>query len=184
MHYAPDAIESLEFAAALANTAPGASRSGLDELPDPATLVEFMARQRMSGRIDGDDRELADVIHTRERIRRAWTMHRDDLADEINAMLVEANARIQLMRHDAQDWHFHATPRDAPLAERVRCEFALALADVVRTNETERLRVCEAFDCDGLLVDLSRNGSKRFCSVRCGNRMNMVAYRERQAQEV
>jgi predicted RNA-binding Zn ribbon-like protein len=32
-------------------------------------------------------------------------------------------------------------------------------------------------------VDLSRNGSKRFCSVRCGNRMNMVAFRERRAQD-
>jgi predicted RNA-binding Zn ribbon-like protein len=40
--------------------------------------------------------------------------------------------------------------------------------------------VCAAHDCEGVLVDLSRNGSKRFCTVRCGNRMNMIAYRERQ----
>jgi predicted RNA-binding Zn ribbon-like protein len=48
-------------------------------------------------------------------------------------------------------------------------------------DATERLRVCAAPDCTGLLVDLSRNGSKRFCSVRCGNRVNMIAFRERAA---
>jgi predicted RNA-binding Zn ribbon-like protein len=110
-----------------------------------------------------------------------WTLDRDDVVAEINAMLREANALTQLVRHDGLDWHPHATPPDAPLAERIRVEVALALADVVRTDTTDRLRVCEADDCDGLLIDLSRNGSKRFCSVRCGNRMNMVAYRERQS---
>ncbi len=85
------------------------------------------------------------------------------------------------MRHDEFDWHIHATPLDAPLAERIRVEVALALVDIIRAGATDRLRVCEAHDCEGVLVDLSRNGSKRFCSVRCGNRMNMIAYRERQA---
>jgi predicted RNA-binding Zn ribbon-like protein len=46
-----------------------------------------------------------------------------------------------------------------------------------------RLRSCEAEDCDGVLLDLSRNGSKRFCSIRCGNRMNMIAFRQRAAEE-
>jgi predicted RNA-binding Zn ribbon-like protein len=70
---------------------------------------------------------------------------------------------------------------DAPLAERIKVESAMALLDVARSNETGRMRSCEASDCDGLLLDLSKNGSKRFCSVRCGNRMNMVAWRARQA---
>jgi predicted RNA-binding Zn ribbon-like protein len=49
-------------------------------------------------------------------------------------------------------------------------------------DETRRLRVCGADDCDGLFLDLSRNGSKRFCSVRCGNRVNMTAFRARRNQ--
>ncbi|HEV7948458.1 MAG TPA: CGNR zinc finger domain-containing protein, partial [Glaciihabitans sp.] len=60
-------------------------------------------------------------------------------------------------------------------------EVALALVDVIRTGETGRLRSCAAGDCSGVFLDLSRNGSKRFCSVRCGNRMNMIAFRERAA---
>ena len=97
-------------------------------------------------------------------------------------MLADANARPYLARHDGLDWHLHATAPDAPLAERIRVEIALALVDVIRSGEQCRLRVCEADDCEGLFVDLSRNGSKRFCSVRCGNRMNMIAFRERQAE--
>ncbi|HHY51046.1 MAG TPA: CGNR zinc finger domain-containing protein, partial [Alphaproteobacteria bacterium] len=63
----------------------------------------------------------------------------------------------------------------------IAVEVALALVDVIRAGEQARLRVCDADDCEGLLVDLSRNGSKRFCSIRCGNRMNMAAFRERQS---
>jgi predicted RNA-binding Zn ribbon-like protein len=179
--FAPDTETTLEFTALLANTAPSASRSGLDEIGTSDQLVALLTREGFSGRIDGDDTELTEVLETRERLRRIWSLSRDEIAAEINSMLREAHALTQLVRHDGLDWHPHATPPDAPLAERIRVEVALALADVIRTDSTDRLRVCAADDCDGLLVDLSRNGSKRFCSVRCGNRMNMVAYRERQA---
>ena len=62
-------------------------------------------------------------------------------------------------------------------------EVALALVDVIRTAENWRMRECAAPDCTGVFIDLSRNGSKRFCSVRCGNRMNMIAFRERAAED-
>jgi predicted RNA-binding Zn ribbon-like protein len=178
--FAPDTEETLEFTAALGNTDPSASRTGADDIATVAEMGEFMKLHRYSGRIDHDATELREVLETRERLRRAWVLERDDLVDEVNAMLREAHALTQLVRHDETDWHLHATPPDAPLAERIRVEVSLALADVIRSAATDRLRVCEADDCEGLLVDLSRNGSKRFCSVRCGNRMNMIAYRERQ----
>jgi predicted RNA-binding Zn ribbon-like protein len=178
--FAPDTEETLEFTAALGNTDPSASRTGADDIATVAEMGAFMKEHRYSGRIDHDETELREVLETRDRLRRAWVLDRDDLVDEVNAMLREAHALTQLVRHDGTDWHLHATPPDAPLAERIRVEVSLALADVIRSAATDRLRVCEADDCEGLLIDLSRNGSKRFCSVRCGNRMNMIAYRERQ----
>ena len=36
---------------------------------------------------------------------------------------------------------------------------------------------------DDVLVDLTRNRSRRFCSTTCGNRVAAAAYRERQAAE-
>lgn len=179
MHFAPDTEDTLEFTVALANTHPTASRSGLDEISTPALLTTLLDAHSYSGRFDRNLAELRDVQQTRELLRRVWSLDRDDAVTEINRWLRDASALPFLDRHDHFDWHLHATAPDAPLAERIRVEVALALADVIRSNETGRMRVCEAPDCTGLLLDLSRNGSKRFCSVRCGNRMNQVAHRER-----
>ncbi len=181
MHFAPDTEEALEFAVALANTDPGASRSGTDELSTVGELIEFVGRYTFTGRMDHDEAELRGVRQTRAQIREVWTLDRDDAVQVVNRMLRDARALPYLTRHGDSDWHMHATEPDAPLAERIGVEAALALIDVIRTGETDRLRVCAADDCTGLFVDLSRNGSKRFCTVRCGNRMNMVAFRARKA---
>lgn len=184
MHFAPDTEETLAFTVALVNTAAGATKSGEDELVTAGQLASFLLEYRYSGRVDHDLPELADVRATRDRLRSLWSLDRDAAALEVNAMLGDARALPYLMRHDGFDWHLHATEQDAPLAERIRVEVSLAFVDVIRTDEFSRLRACAADDCTGVLVDLSRNGSKRFCSVRCGNRMNMVAFRERAAASV
>ncbi|MEU8659224.1 CGNR zinc finger domain-containing protein [Actinoplanes philippinensis] len=180
MLFAPDTEEALHFVVDLANTAAGASRSGADEL---TTLTELDALLvAYSGRKDRDQAELDAVRETRDLLREVWTLDRDDAVEAVNRMLREAHAVPYLTRHDGSDWHIHATGPDAPLAERIRVEAAMALIDVIRMDETGRLRVCDADDCAGLFIDLSRNGSKRFCSVRCGNRVNMTAFRARQKQ--
>ena len=179
MHFAPDTEDGLEFAVALSNTVAGATKSREDELLTIAQLAVLLAESGYSGRIDHDEKGLAEVRATRDRIRHVWTLDRDAAAAEVNVMLQDARALPRLSRHDGFDWHLHATDLAAPLAERIRVEFSLALVDVIRTDEMGRLRSCAAEDCDGVLLDLSRNGSKRFCSIRCGNRMNMIAFRQR-----
>jgi predicted RNA-binding Zn ribbon-like protein len=179
LHFAPDTEVSLEFAVELTDTDAGATRSGVDELQTVGELADLLAKYPFTGRIDHTEAELRDVRSTRDLIRHVWVMPRDEAATELNRWLAEARAMPYLMRHDDIDWHLHATSPDAPLGERMRVEAALALIDVIRMDEMWRLRVCEADDCTGLVLDLSRNGSKRFCSVRCGNRMNMIAFRAR-----
>jgi hypothetical protein len=179
LHLAPDTVSALDFAVQLANTSADASRSGIDELTSTGELSALLARHIFTGRIDGDEPELAAVRRFRAAIRSAWVLERDALVDEINTMLRAAEALPYLTRHDGIDWHLHASSPDAPLAERMSVETALALAEVVRMDAVGRLRSCDADDCEGLLVDLSRNGSKRFCTIRCANRMNMIAFRER-----
>jgi predicted RNA-binding Zn ribbon-like protein len=178
--FAPDTEDSLGFTVALLNTVPGANSTGADLLSTLTQLPPLLEEWRYSGRRDGDLAELESVRAIRDRFRRIWSLGRDEIVEEINAILRDSSAEPQLMRHDGLDWHLHAVPMDAPLADRMMVESAMALLDVARSNETSRMRECEAFDCDGLLLDLSKNGSKRFCSVRCGNRMNMVAWRARQ----
>jgi hypothetical protein len=179
LHFAPDTEDYLEFMIALANTHPTASRSGRDDIPTPTELSALLEAHTFTGRFDRDLSELRDVHEVRDDLRRIWTLPVDAAVTEINRMLRDASALPFLTRHDHFDWHLHATSPDAPLAERIRAEAALALVDVIRSGETARMRVCAADDCEGLLVDLSRNGSKRFCSVRCGNRVNQLAFRAR-----
>ena len=60
-------------------------------------------------------------------------------------------------------------------------EAAMAMVDVVREGELRRLRICDMPDCGGVLVDLSKNRSKRYCEGSCGNRAAVAAYRARKA---
>lgn len=181
MQFAPDTLEALAFAVELVNTRPGASRSGSDELRTPEMLTDLLTAHGYAGRFDRDDRELAEVVETRSLLRDVWTHHRDDAVPVVNRMLSDASALPYLVRHDGWDWHLHATEPSAPLAERIRVEVALALVDIIRSDEWARLRECEAQDCTGIFIDLSRNGSKRFCGVRCGNRIHMIEFRARAA---
>ena len=105
---------------------------------------------------------------------------RDAAVGQVNEILADARAVPRLVRHDELDWHIHAVDDDAPLAERVLVETAMAMIDVVRADEMGRLGVCAADDCDGLVLDLSRNRSRRYCSTTCGNREAVAAYRARQ----
>ena len=55
------------------------------------------------------------------------------------------------------------------------------MVDVVREDELSRLGVCADPGCDGLVLDLSRNRSRRFCSTACTNRAAVAAYRSRRS---
>ena len=64
---------------------------------------------------------------------------------------------------------------------RAAVETAMAMVDVIRSGELSRLRICAADDCEDVVVDLSKNRSKRYCEGTCGNRANVAAYRARKA---
>ena len=178
MVFARDTEVALATAAALINT------RGLDEdtLTSPADLDEFVARWRFTGSRRHDDGELQAVRALRSELRRLWTADdADAVAAGVNALLAGAGALPQLVRHDGWDWHLHATTPEAPLATRMAVEAAMALADVVRSDEVARLRVCAGEDCEDAVIDLSRNRSRRYCDAGCGNRANVAAYRARRA---
>ena len=99
----------------------------------------------------------------------------------MNTLLREAQALPQLVRHDTWSYHLHATAPEAPLADRMAVEAAMAMADVVRSGEFERLSTCAADTCHDVLIDLSKNRSRRFCSTSCANRTNVAAFRARRA---
>jgi predicted RNA-binding Zn ribbon-like protein len=176
MRFAHDTEVSLQAAVTLANSA-----EPPDTLDTVDALDEFYAEFEYTGRRDGDDAELAAVRALRPALRELLTSDRDRAVELVNEMLADAGALPQLVRHDRWDWHLHAVEPEAPLATRIIVETAMAMVDVIRADELSRLGVCADEGCEGIVLDLSRNRSRRFCSTACGNRNAVAAYRARQS---
>jgi predicted RNA-binding Zn ribbon-like protein len=172
MMFAHDTEVALASTAALINT----------ELADLDALDRFVEAWGWTGSRTRDARELREVQALRPALLELWLEPDDELVVErVNHLLRDARALPQLVRHDEWDWHLHATDPSAPLAVRMAVETAMAFVDLIRTGELGRREVCAAEACDDVYIDLSRNRSRRFCSVTCGNREAVAAYRARKA---
>ena len=178
MVFAPDTEVALRSVVDLINSA----ANGREELATQADLDAFLEAEGFTGSRAGDAAELDSVHGLRRELAGLWTADEDSAVDIVNRLLRAANALPQLVKHDGWDWHLHATAPEAPLADRMGTEAAMALADVIRGKEMDRLRTCEAEDCDAAVLDLTRNRSKRYCDTgNCANRAHVAAYRARQA---
>ena len=155
MTFTPDTIEALESSVHLANSALA---------PDTLTTIEALQEFYMRFAYTGAAPTAADLEH-------AVTL--------VNAILAEQGAVPQLTRHGDTDWHIHATTDDRPIHERILVETAMAMIDVIRADEMSRFGRCAAEDCDGVVIDLSRNRSRKYCSTACTNREAVAAYRAR-----
>ena len=177
MVFAYDSEMALQSAVELVNSA-----EEPDTLTTVAELDAFLGRWSYTGRRDRTRAELDAVRAVRPRLRALLTAERDEAVELLNGMLEDVRLRPQLVRHDDYDWHLHAVDHDDPLAERILVETVMAMIDVIRVDETSRLSVCADDGCDGVVLDLSRNRSRRFCSTACGNRNAVAAYRARRAE--
>jgi len=174
VNFGHDTAAALQAAVALVNSG---------EPPDTLTSVEqlaaFSAEHRYTGARTGDAAELAAVRALRPPLRELLTADRDTAVGIVNGMLAEHTAVPQLVRHDGEDYHLHAVGPDSPFAVRIAVETAMAMVDLIRSDELSRLSVCADETCGGIVLDLSRNRSRRFCSTACGNRLAVAAYRAR-----
>lgn len=176
MPFTHDTDASLVTMAALVN-------SELDDsLETPQDLDRFVLEQEISGSRTHDATELRRVRALRPVVRQFFGAEEGPAVELVNTILVDHRALPQLVRHDHWDWHLHAATSESPLAVRLAVEAAMAMVDVIRNDDLSRLAHCAAEDCQGVLVDLSRNRSKRYCDLGCGNRAAVAAYRERQRQ--
>ena len=176
MVFGDDVDLALQAAVALANSAQAPET--LHSIDD---LDTFWDHYGYTGRHDGDQQELDAVSAIRPALRALLIADRDRAVDQVNEILSRHLAVPRLVRHGDTDWHLHAIDDDAPLADRIMVETAMAMIDVIRADDMSRLSVCADAGCEGVVVDLSRNRSRRYCSTACGNRNAVAAYRARQA---
>jgi predicted RNA-binding Zn ribbon-like protein len=137
------------------------------DLPTPADAEELAV---WAGRLRG----VVESVHTGDL---------DAACESLNQIMREAGAMPTLARHGSEPWHLHFHSADAEWAVSWAAPMATGLAVVLGNAIVERLGLCNAPACDRVYVDVSRNGTRRFCSTTCQNRVKAAAFRARKAAE-
>ncbi|NMO93583.1 ABATE domain-containing protein [Actinomycetospora sp. TBRC 11914] len=125
--------------------------------------------------------DLEAVRAVRTTVREALERAADDpehVARLVNDALRECRAVPQL-RPDGDGWRLETAPGHGGWAEVVAVRALDALAAVLVEYGPTRLGVCSSPTCRSTFADLSRNGSKQYCSRGCAHRASVAAYRAR-----
>jgi predicted RNA-binding Zn ribbon-like protein len=160
----------------LVNTAPEVMLSTGDTLPDPDALARFLADHDLHpGTPTAAD--LA-AVHDLRRALRALLEEPDPTRA---AAFTAAAGSLELHPDPDGHWQWQVRARPgASLADELALLAGTALLGVLRALGPERFRHCAAPTCDGMFVDTSRAGRRRYCVPEvCGNRVNVAAHRAR-----
>jgi hypothetical protein len=161
---------------------PGFRRGRRYEPPSGEALTAAVTETLLSGgaRRRPSWEEAASLSFIAAELRAVFTADSvDEAACLVNAMLIRTGARPSLERHDGEPWHLHFHAADDTLVNGWAASCATGLAVVLGGELYDRLGVCTAPRCDRVYVDTSRNGTRRFCSTSCQNRVKTAAFRAR-----
>jgi predicted RNA-binding Zn ribbon-like protein len=155
----PDVISDEAFLLALLNSTPVVDGAPADELEDPVRARAWLAS--MGGQ--GTDAELEHVLRARTALQ---AVVRGELPPGALAPLLDGAALHPALTGGEITW----TLRVPPVRElAVR---AVLTWDALAKNSPGRLRPCANDDCRLFLIDHSKAGTARWCSMAiCGNRM-------------
>ncbi|MBM9465852.1 CGNR zinc finger domain-containing protein [Nakamurella leprariae] len=170
MHLNPYGEYAVRLAASLANDWP-ADRAGIE-----ARTREFgMTMDFPVG--PGDHEQTRRVIDDWLTVVDASSP--DARAVVLNAHMAAVTAYPRLTDHDGEGWHLHYRDDGQTLPATLQAVISVGTALHLVTRGVHRLRRCEAAPCRAVVVDVTRNGRQRYCSVRCANRAGVQRHRAR-----
>lgn len=108
-----------------------------------------------------------------------------DRARILNEHMASAAAYPRLTDHNDEGWHLHYRDDSATALPHVlRAVISVGTALHLTTRGMHRLARCAAGaypgdQCSDVVVDITRNGRQRYCSVRCANRAAVRRHRAR-----
>jgi predicted RNA-binding Zn ribbon-like protein len=103
----------------------------------------------------------------------------DTRAGLLNHSMAEVAAYPRLTDHDGEGWHLHYRDEGQALPEVLRAVVGVGTSLHLVTRGMHRLSRCAAEPCRAVVVDTTRNGRQRYCSVRCANRAAVRRHRDR-----
>jgi predicted RNA-binding Zn ribbon-like protein len=164
------------LAAALVNTAPRATNPE-ERLAGGADLERLLAACPEPPPVVAGARDVAAVRALRPPLRNAFEVgDLDGVAAALNPLLELGAKGWAMTRGPEGDWALG--PQGPPrLAAWLGARAARGLAELAIAYGPERLHLCRADDCLMAVVDVSRNGTRRFCSRTCASRTNVRRHR-------
>lgn len=163
-----DALESVEQL-----------RDFLDDHPAVWSARPTMAQNTCSRHPTRAD--LAEVRTLRQTVREVLERSRAEpaaVAELINNGLRRSRA-TPVLRHQDDHWWIEVASSPNRLSAHLAAATLGALASVIATLGPARLGVCARPTCRATFVDLSRNGSKQYCTRTCAHWASVAAYRSR-----
>ncbi|MFI0738976.1 CGNR zinc finger domain-containing protein [Streptomyces sp. NPDC021100] len=146
--------------------------------PSATALTDVLARHAVH-RPTADDAAMTELRPWAGRLRVVFETTGPEQAAAAGALLVDADCRPRLVAHDGLPHHLHPAPLDTDLVTRVKALTAAGLAQLISDGAADRLGHCSRTGCSVVFVDVSRNGRRTFCSVRCANTVNVRRHRAR-----
>jgi predicted RNA-binding Zn ribbon-like protein len=101
----------------------------------------------------------------------------------INAMIRRYGAQPYLVEDVDQPFHLHFHGASGTQVDALGGEFATTLALIMDGYGADRFGQCQAHQCQAVYIDLTRNGSRRFCTAACTARAKTAAYRGRRQSD-
>lgn len=103
----------------------------------------------------------------------------DTRAVLLNHAMATAAAYPRLTDHDGEGWHLHYRDDGQGLPEVLQAVIGVGTSLHLVTRGMHRLGRCAGEPCTQVVVDTTRNGRQRYCSVRCANRAAVRRHRDR-----
>jgi len=157
--------------------------SGTEFLNDDTTVRTLADDHGVATGDDVGERDIARLRAVRPVLREAFTSDDEDaVVGALNGLLAEIRPVPMLSRDEAGGWGMDHPVPEGSAADRLIAAAAVGLLVEIAEHGLRRLSVCAADDCLDVMVDTSRNHSKRYCTPEvCGNRATTRAYRARRA---
>ncbi|WP_285043369.1 CGNR zinc finger domain-containing protein [Plantibacter sp. LMC-P-059a] len=175
MHLNPYGSYAVLLAASLANAWPDDRDGIVDRTREHGMTMPFTEAVDDHRRVRAVVDEWLTVVDATDDQARAAALNRQ---------MASAAAFPRLTDHDGEGWHLHYRDEHQTLPAVLAAVISVGTALHLTTRGMQRLSRCAAGSepgdtCRNVVVDVTRNGRQRYCSVRCANRSGVRRHRAR-----